>query len=811
MKIKNKVINVLMKSAFAVGLILCMIFNCFSTFDYLKQTKAKASSNSTVFGDNYEVISNIKWSRTQDYYGNKCDNPVNNTLLNNGSGYKNAYKSDDKFNTTDYWTKEDGNTYDLNKKNGDPKNGILWMPDWFPASNKEQYNVKFDYDTLLYYLNPTQTTNVWDGKTSDIYAQDRVQKIKNVNSGNIPSNFPNFATWGYCAYGNDARYGDQLRLFRGEFELSEDDLKDSDFFITTGDNQDLILPIDDTMIVLVDGEPTGINFTSSVAGVNENKSITIHNGSKLGDDGKGNYNIKLKLTSCTDAGNGDRGYKADCTDSRHAALSAFTDGLHAHLDMVENGKILGDITNILDNNSISLNSNSKYNHKIEILCSDFYLSGGMTQLQLIKVKKPRVKTTKEAYFDNGTGSKLVATGTSDGSNDVPGTVTGQGKLYYDLTYSNVGVTDVKNVVFNDTDLGVTVSKDGLYVNGTKINNPDTLTITKGSVTKTGSESLSLLESLKSGESIKVSDKTYLYKNVTGNETNVLSNTVKVNSNYLVSSNTEESKATVDVNVKEDVNLSINKTINSVTRDGKEVYNKTQNKELPRIYPGDKITFALAITNSGKTNALKLSLKDILSKDDNSKIFKDSNWTFFDANKDKVNGDNFEVKAGKTLNITTDEWIVPNDARYILNNKVELYKDSKFVTDDNVKFTVYPRIYINMKCSDDKNKHFYVKVVGTNSDGYNVFTTSMYLKDGDRVEIDNLDFNVNYEVVETIPMNFTLEGIDINNKDSVPNNLKFDLMTIDHPSEVTLYNSKRESKSFKDDDEVTNDLDNIHFK
>lgn len=118
MKIKNKVNNVLIRSAFAICVILCMIFNCFSTLDYSKQTKAKASSNSTVFGDNYEVVSNIKWSRTKDYYGNKCDSPVNNTLKDNGAGYKNAYKSDDKFNTGNYWTKEDNNTYYLNKKNG---------------------------------------------------------------------------------------------------------------------------------------------------------------------------------------------------------------------------------------------------------------------------------------------------------------------------------------------------------------------------------------------------------------------------------------------------------------------------------------------------------------------------------------------------------------------------------------------------------------------------------------------------------------------------------------------------------------------
>ena len=87
---------------------------------------------------------------------------------------------------------------------------------------------------------------------------------------------------------------------------------------------------------------------------------------------------------------------------------------------------------------------------------------------------------------------------------------------------------------------------------------------------------------------------------------------------------------------------------------------------------------------------------------------------------------------------------------------------------------------------------------------------MYLKDGDRVEIDNLDFNVNYKVVETVPMHFTLRGIDINDKNKVPNNLTFDLMTIDNPSEITLDNTREDSKSFNDKDEKCNNLNNIKF-
>ena len=820
MKINNKVNNIFIKSAFAMCVILCMIFNCFDTFDYSKENKVKAENISAIFGDNYKTIDDVKWSRTPDYYGNECEAYVNNTLANNGT---NGYKG--QFNTNDYWTKE-GNTYYLNKETSNYKPGIIWMPNLLPCDNGVAdlgYNVKLDYDTLLYYLNPTKTDNVWDGKSGDVYAPDRVQKVKDANNGGIPQNFPDFATWGYCAYktsNTPKRYGDQLRLFRGEFELSEEDIKNYDFFITVGDNKELILPIDDTMIVLVDGEPTGINFTSSVNA--KDKSITIHNGSKQGDDGNGNYNIKFKLTSCTDPNNEDRGKKADCSDATHAAISAFTDGLHAHLDLVENDKILGDITNILCSNSTSLNSDSKYNHKIEVLCSDYNISGGMTKLQLIKVRKPEVKTTKEAYFHNGEGDKLVGVGTSDGSKNVSDTIIGQGKLTYDLTYSNVGETDVKDVEFNDVDLGVKVSKDGLFVNGTKIDNPETLTITKGNETKTGNDALSLLQELKVGESVKVSDITYLSKDIAGTEGNItINNTVKVNSNYLIDSKTEESEANTQVNLKDDVDLSIKKSINTVIREGKEIYNKSKNKELPRIYPGDEITFAVEVTNKGKSKAINLSLKDILSNKD-GKIFKNSEWTFVKEDGRAINADNFELDPLSTLNLTTNKWVVSNDARYILNNKVELYRNSELADTSFTEFTVYPRVYINMKCDKpdivyDKNgnpkekvRYFYVKVIGTNSEGKNVFTTSMYLKDGDRVEIDNLDFNVNYKVVETVPMHFTLRGIDINGKNKVPNNLTFDLMTIDNPSEITLYNTREDSKSFNDKDEKCNNLNNIKF-
>jgi hypothetical protein len=88
---------------------------------------------------------------------------------------------------------------------------------------------------------------------------------------------------------------------------------------------------------------------------------------------------------------------------------------------------------------------------------------------------------------------------------------------------------------------------------------------------------------------------------------------------------------------------------------------------------------------------------------------------------------------------------------------------------------------------------------------------MYLKNGDKVELDNLNFGVDYTVTETIPMNYNLTGIDItkgtdlDGNKTVINNLEFSLMTADHPETIIVKNEKVESKQFRDDSEVTNTL------
>ena len=113
----------------------------------------------------------------------------------------------------------------------------------------------------------------------------------------------------------------------------------------------------------------------------------------------------------------------------------------------------------------------------------------------------------------------------------------------------------------------------------------------------------------------------------------------------------------------------------------------------------------------------------------------------------------------------------------------------------------------MDCPSDTNKEFYVTVKGDNG-----FETSMYIKDKDKVEIsDLLDFDINYTITETIPMNFTYKGIDIekgtdiNGNKYKPRSLTFNLMTVTHPENIILHNEKRNSDEFQADSEVTNTL------
>ncbi|NLK94469.1 MAG: hypothetical protein GX275_04645 [Clostridiales bacterium] len=798
-------------------LIALTFISFFFPFQNLNSAKA-IGINTENSNKEYEVLNNITWSRTPDIKGDSdnVEGTPRGGLVDTrtqSNGRYNVYS----FNNT-YWSTSNvngTNVYTLDKNPNNAK-GILQTTKLFNYAyngNTNKNKVVFDYNTLTSILNPTQTNDVWDGKTGNYYSAERINMFKSYNgipiSNAIPSSYNDFSTWFYKRtnnfvdnYNNSMgivrdsitnwqRQGDQLRLFRGEFTLTQDEIDNYDYYVGIGENNpELILPIDDTMFVLVDEKVTGINFTSSNEG--NNQSLYIKNGSE-------EQEIKFNhVESCNDWSN-TGGLAKTCSDPEHKKLSGYADGLHAHLQkyLNEDGTTIANISSILKNAGAG-------NHKIDIFASDYNKSGGMGKLEIIRVKKPEVTVEKEALINDGKDNKVIASSISNGIS-YTGTVLPNQKVDYRLTYNNEGSTTVKDIVFNDKSLGITISKDSYKLNGNNINDLSTLTITNGEVTKTGKEALQLLSSLEGKTKITVMDSRYLTKTPSDIDINTtIPNTVTVGSTYFNGNSTGDKETTVNVEVSGDRDVTIEKYIKKVVRNNSVIYkgtSKVQKEDIPRIYSGDKITFGFKVTNNENVDVTGLSLKDIIKSSDGKIIDDGRDFTFRSKIDSTFTGDNFEVRKNSYIEFESNEWIVPSNARYILDNNIDLLgSNSEVISSDNADFIVYPRVYVKMFCDKDDDKQFYVTITG--NDG---FKTGMYLRNGESVEVDNLNYNVDYVVTETIPMNFTFEGIDINNKNKVEDNLTFNLMTIEDPSTINLYNTKTNSTNFRDDDEVTNKL------
>lgn len=798
-------------------LIALTFISFFFPFQNLNSAKA-IGINTENSNKEYEVLNNITWSRTPDIKGDSdnVEGTPRGGLVDTrtqSNGRYNVYS----FNNT-YWSTSNvngTNVYTLDKNPNNAK-GILQTTKLFNYAyngNTNKNKVVFDYNTLTSILNPTQTNDVWDGKTGNYYSAERINMFKSYNgipiSNAIPSSYNDFSTWFYKRtnnfvdnYNNSMgivrdsitnwqRQGDQLRLFRGEFTLTQDEIDNYDYYVGIGENSpELILPIDDTMFVLVDEKATGINFTSSNEG--NNQSLYIKNGSE-------EQEIKFnQVESCNDWSN-TGGLAQTCSDPEHKKLSGYADGLHAHLQkyLNEDGTTIANITSILKNAGAG-------SHKIDIFASDYNKSGGMGKLEIIRVKKPEVTVEKEALINDGKDNKVIASSISNGIS-YTGTVLPNQKVDYRLTYNNEGSTTVNDIVFNDKSLGITISKDSYKLNGNNIDDLSTLTITNGEVTKTGKEALQLLSSLEGKTKITVMDSRYLTKTPSDTDINTtIPNTVTVGSTYFNGNSTGDKETTVNVEVSGDRDVTIEKYIKKVVRNNSVIYkgtSKVQKEDIPRIYSGDKITFGFKVTNNENVDVTGLNLKDIVKASDGT-IFDDgSEFTFRSRLDSTFTGENFEVRKNSYIEFESNEWIVPSNARYILDNNIDLLtSNSEVISSDNADFIVYPRVYVKMFCDNDDDKQFYVTITG--NDG---FKTGMYLRNGESVEVDNLNYNVDYVVTEAIPMNFTFKGIDINNKNKVEDNLTFNLMTIEDPSTINLYNTKTDSTNFRDDDEVTNNL------
>lgn len=789
-------------------LVAFMIVSIIHPFHNMNEAKAVGTDNSVIAGKDYEILDNISWSRTLDIKGDYF-------------GYEGKYTGgfvDTRDNTkvysfsNNYWTKtyENGtNIYTLDKTNN--AKGILQTTKLFNYAynkNTTKNKIVFDYKTLTSILEPIQTTNVWDGKTGSYYSAERINNFKTNNgidtSNPIPSSYNDFATWFYMrgdfnnnhnqSLGivsdetNRQRQGDQLRLFRGEFNLTQDEIDNYDYYIGIGENNpELILPIDDTMFVLVDEKQTGINFTTSNYG-NEQSLYLKNNGTE--------QELKFHQVESYNDWSHSGGLSRTCSNHEHLKLSGYADGLHAHLEKYLNkdGQTIANISSILKDKGAG-------QHKIEIVASDYNLSGGMAKLQIIKVKKPDVTVEKEAIVDSTTIASSLSNGIA-----YTGIVLPNEKVDYKLSYKNNGINTLSDVVFTDETLGIEITKNSYKLNGANITDLSNLTITNGDITRTGIDALSLLSNLNPKTKITVTDTKYLTKTPSEGEIgNKIPNTLSVNSTYFSGIETGEKKVTVEVEVDGDRDVEIQKYIKAIIRDDNTIYNndnKVSVDELPRIYAGDKMIFGFKVINNEKADITNLNLKDIVSlASDNSVIDNGDDFTFKSDSDMNFNGKNFKVPANSTIDFSSNEWVVPENARYILNNSISLL-DSKgqTISDDYCDFKVYPKVYLKMHSNGDPDKQFYVTITG--SDG---FKTGMYLKDGETVELPYVDFGVDYVVKETIPMNYILDGIDIDGNNKVSDNLSFNLFNVNSTSTVNVYNITEDSTDFRDDDEVTNKL------
>ena len=504
----------------------------------------------------------VNWTRTKD--------------VRAGSSFS-VHNSINKFDK--YWTKS-GSTYtmksydDIDSKgtNGvdaaKGEEGIFLMQQLF---TKDKKTVVFDYDALTKTMGATDD-NAWDGKGANPYSQYRhdvvneylatksgdyyhlkdIQNPKNPTTnikkidGFTINSYPDFATWQYMKYNNSTRGTEQMRLFQGKFDINEGDIGKYNYYLTAGDNNDNILAVDDTIMVLVDGVPTDINYTTADY---RNTTVELRNGAKT-------YDIKFNQTkNCRKENN----LPVTCdinseSGNRDAALSVFTDTLHVHLgDEIQNSingsKVLGDVTNIINNEKGT-------NHKIEVIASDYNLSGGMTKLNIVRVAKPTTELVKDAYV----GDKLVASS----SNGTTSAVKNDDTISYKFTYKNTGDAPLYNILFEDNLLNATIGvKDGknvVQIAG-KTYTEDDVKVEKynasGTLVKTSNASLlaDKNEALKKGEYIVVSSSKMIHVPTSdeienGRVENTVTTTANYEGYYTEEKITDKAEAKVTVKVQE---------------------------------------------------------------------------------------------------------------------------------------------------------------------------------------------------------------------------------------------------------------------
>ena len=676
--------------------------------------------------------------------------------------------------------------------------------------------ILFEYNALTALLNPTEESKVWDGALANRYYSGY------INDSHITSgyNVKEFATWKH--YGS----GDSWRLFRGDFtlDLSAPELKNKRVYLgVLGENgPELIMPLNDFMIVLVDGKPTDINFTTQKITDSNKENIKF----RFSDDEI--YTPTFKQAYHSYAG------EMRCTDPSHTSISRHTDTWHAHLnneaESSEDGYRLGDITSFL---------NDGKEHKIEILAADNTGGGGGTKLDIFLVEQPSMEVIKSGFLLDEDNNKNYIR--EDGTSHVyPGE-----RVYYNFTMKNTGKDRLTKVEFSDELIGIKINNTGIYkLDGTKLSN-DKLTITRVSTdgtetTTTGDNALKLLDILEIGESIIVEDLNNIKYDVTlkdlERENKVIINTVVGNAKYLNNQLTAEANASFSVYIAEygETVVDINKYVYEVKRDGETIYTinneeKNLEKEVPGLYPGDEVSFIINIRNrtmdSDRVNNMGLPVTNLSLEDFLSIPYETPNWVFTCIDKGDFDYKNFDLKVNESISIIASTWVVPepydikednsvNVWDYNLVNTVQLYREysdgKRELGKATAKVNILPpklylkKIVVNENHDDISNtinKGFTINIKGDDGTNSNVEAIP-----NERYVISNLKYGITYNINEIVPANYILESIKLKGNNSeeidlIDNNITVTSKNMDNT--IIVKNKLANNKYFYDEDQETN--------
>ena len=753
------------------SLFFTIILNSFQSFIL--------ESSAAVNDDGYIGI-DVAWSRTKEV------NSPNGKYVDatNNSGY--------------FWNNymDNGTRYKCLNKNENNDTGVLRTNRLLKGTGK----VLLDYDTLLGnegILTPTETNNVWDGKSG----LGRYFTKYSVDPAVNAPDYPDYATWTHSGAWDGEQ--DQWRVFRGTFTDSNLGIKDSTgkydpskrvYVGVKNKDPQLILPVNDYVIILVDGQVTKMNFSTEpvteAAGNKDNMSF-------LTKDFAGNKSIQKvefqPLYFNRDWSTQNQNYK--CTDPSHAANSIHTDTWHAHLnDKVtqnDGGNLrLGDITEYLNPNIT--------NHKIEIIGGDFCEGGGMSKLQLYMTEEPETLVEKQGYVIENNQEKLLI------DNDPSANI-----YFGDTVYYKFKITNKKNmnlpkasIVFEDESLGIKISKEGIFSKDktsgqyTKVSSQNLIVKKGNGIPITGENGLSTLASLNANESLEVSCIDYFNHKITDMdvESGIFKNTVVGTVGYFNGSLTLSHEDTFTV-IPKYPSLSetkMEKSVQKVMRNNIAIYPKGEVDKVPDLIPGDIVTFKITMSNTGTRPTGLLTLEDILKGESYTK----NEWIFMNGT-NVFNPIKFRLNAGETKSITTDlevqtpikgkigDYNPINTAYLKLGDQV--IKSELKLSLERPKLKIVKKLAEGSLDESDKSKTFTISIKGDDNTTFNLEATI----DKEYI-IDNLEYGVKYTITEVVPMNYQDIGSIEVLMDSVKNNSVF-----------YIENKKINEEHFYDDDTKIN--------